>query len=302
MAILHTGFVIAQNKIEEEIEKHNRLPEEYDTTLTAVIYNGRKIVYGHVGDGGIIGLGSFGDFIKVTEVQKGEEHNMVVPLRGGPDYWVFDYSEEEFCSILLLTDGLLDIMLPSLLKGDIYINYVRQFMDVNKLGLTKDNHVLVSKKIEDYLESDKIDFVTDDKTMVGLINYKLAPQEKEPTYYEEPDWNKLKYGLRVALYEDNEKALNENEPYHKSTDLNIEDSPEEKSETVELEKVDVSTDLDLEGKEELHKDSANNVDRIDSNIGNKNENEKTERPKRQTQPKNRSNCFFSNLFRKIINK
>jgi hypothetical protein len=203
MAILHTGFLTAQKEIEEEIEKHNRLPEEYDTTLTAVVYNGSKIVYGHVGDGGIIGLSSFGDFIKVTEVQKGEEYNAVVPLRSGPKWWVFDYSEEEFSSILLLTDGLLDIMIPTLLRGKIYINFVRQFMDVNKLGVTKDNQSEIKGKIEDYLKSKNLDFVGDDKTIVGLVNCDLIPQEKEPSYYEEPDWQTLKEEVRFALY-DNE--------------------------------------------------------------------------------------------------
>jgi hypothetical protein len=298
MAILHTGFVIAQNKIEEEIEKHDRLPEEYDTTLTAVVYNGRKIVYGHVGDGGIIGLGSFGDFVKVTEVQKGEEHNMVVPLRGGPNYWVFDYSEEEFCSILLLTDGLLDIMLPSLLKGDIYINYVRQFMDMNKLGLTKDNYGPVSKKIEDYLESDNLSFVTDDKTMVGLINDEIVPQEKEPTYYEEPDWNKLKNDLRAALYKNAEIALNENEPSANSSNFNNESSSEKGT----MDKNDEIFNFKDKETEDLHKNPTNIVDRSDISIGNNNENEKTEGPKIQMEPKVRCNSFFTNLFKKFINK
>jgi hypothetical protein len=298
MAILHTGFVIAQNKIEEEIEKHDRLPEEYDTTLTAVVYNGRKIVYGHVGDGGIIGLGSFGDFVKVTEVQKGEEHNMVVPLRGGPNYWVFDYSEEEFCSILLLTDGLLDIMLPSLLKGDIYINYVRQFMDMNKLGLTKDNYGPVSKKIEDYLESDNLSFVTDDKTMVGLINDEIVPQEKEPTYYEEPDWNKLKNDLRAALYKNAEIALNENEPSANSSNFNNESSSEKGT----MDKNDEIFDFKDKETEDLHKNPTNIVDRSDISIGNNNENEKTEGPKIQMELKVRCNSFFTKLFKKFINK
>jgi len=298
MAILHTGFVIAQNKIEEEIEKHDRLPEEYDTTLTAVVYNGRKIVYGHVGDGGIIGLGSFGDFVKVTEVQKGEEHNMVVPLRGGPNYWVFDYSEEEFCSILLLTDGLLDIMLPSLLKGDIYINYVRQFMDMNKLGLTKDNYGPVSKKIEDYLESDNLSFVTDDKTMVGLINDEIVPQEKEPTYYEEPDWNKLKNDLRAALYKNAEIALNENEPSANSSNFNNESSSEKGT----MDKNDEIFNFKDKETEDLHKNPTNIVDRSDISIGNNNENEKTEGPKIQMELKVRCNSFFTKLFKKFINK
>lgn len=214
MSVLHTSFVAAQNNINAEMEKQNHLPEEYDTTLTAVIYNGRNIVYGHVGDGGIIGLGSFGDYFKITEVQKGEEHNMVIPLRGGPEYWVFDYSEEEFSSILLLTDGLLDIILPPILQGNIYINYVRQFMDIKKLGLTEINKEQVINKIETILKSDKLDFVTDDKTMVGLVNCDLVPQDKEHSYYEEPNWEKLKEKQRKALYGNDEKLIKNADPAH----------------------------------------------------------------------------------------
>ncbi len=239
MAIMHTGFVAAQNDINKEIEKNNRLPEEYDTTLTAVIYNGRKIVFGHVGDGGIIGLGSFGDFIKITEVQKGEDHNVVVPLRGGPEWWVFDYSEEEFISILLLTDGLLDIVLPSLLKGNIYINYVREFMDINVLGLTNANHEDIRGKIENHLKSDDLGFVTDDKTMVGLINCNLVPQEKDPSYYEEPNWKKLREEQNIALYGDADRDMDDNgkvEAVEKETEVDEQHGETNASEGVKKDK------------------------------------------------------------------
>jgi serine/threonine protein phosphatase PrpC len=73
-------FAASHKAISSEMEAQNRAPAGYDTTLTAVIYNGRKVVFGHVGDGGIIGIGSFGNFVKLTEVQKGEERNVVVPI------------------------------------------------------------------------------------------------------------------------------------------------------------------------------------------------------------------------------
>jgi hypothetical protein len=198
MALLHTGFLAAQNRIEKEAEKNNHQLEDYDTTLTAVVYNGRKIVFGHVGDGGILGLGSFGDLIKVTEVMKGDTHNETMPLRGGPEYWHFDYSEEEFSSILLLTDGMLDILTPTLLDEKIYINFARQYMDLNLIKLAEKGPDAVKEGLQTY--TDKIEFVTDDKTVVALINTELMPALKDDAYYEEPDWAALKEERNKKLY------------------------------------------------------------------------------------------------------
>jgi hypothetical protein len=202
MALLHTGFIVAQKEIEKEAKRQNRTLDYYDTTLTAVVYDGRQIVFGHVGDSGVLGLGSFGDYVTVTQVQKGKSANEVMPLRAGPDYWVFDYSEEEFSSILLWTDGLWQMFYPSKLRGGIYINFARQFMDANYIGLTNANHEEVRKAFEDRINGDDLIFEPDDKTIIGLINCELFPQLKEPAYYDEPPWTKMKEDQVRGLYGD----------------------------------------------------------------------------------------------------
>ena len=51
------AFAAAQNKIEARVLLEEHLVTDYDTTLTLVVYDGKNIVYGHSGDGGIAGVG-----------------------------------------------------------------------------------------------------------------------------------------------------------------------------------------------------------------------------------------------------
>lgn len=48
---------------------------EYNTTLTAAIYNGKNLYYGQCGDGGIIVLTPSGNYDCATEVKR-EKHSM----------------------------------------------------------------------------------------------------------------------------------------------------------------------------------------------------------------------------------
>jgi hypothetical protein len=208
-AILHASFSYALNTIKKEVEEKGRSLSDYDTTLTAVIYDGRKIVYGHVGDGGIIGLSSFGEFISITKAQKGEEHNVTVPLRAGPAEWVFDYSEEEFASLIMLTDGLLDVAIPSLLNGELYKNFLRKFMDNNLINMTESNIDVLKDKTKNYLKSKDFCEITDDKTIVVMINNEIKAQIRDSEYYLEPDWEKLRKELHELLYPSIRKKFND---------------------------------------------------------------------------------------------
>ena len=89
---------------------------ELDTTLTVLLWNGDTAVYGHSGDGGILGLTKEGEFRQITQPQKGPDGISVRPLRAGFREWVIDSCREDFVSFLLLTDGMLDVFLPYLLK------------------------------------------------------------------------------------------------------------------------------------------------------------------------------------------
>ena len=186
--LMKLSFITALNNIRIEANARNDIIKNYDTTLTAVIYDGERIVYGHVGDGGIIGLANSGEYIPITSVQKGDEHNMVIPLRAGLSYWVFGITDEKFASFVMLTDGLLDIAMPSLLSGGVYVRFTRQFIDNSP------------DQVKTFLLSDTCKPITDDKTIVTVINTGVVTAVKDADYYAEPDWKKLREEKYKLLY------------------------------------------------------------------------------------------------------
>ena len=204
-SLIEAGFQQAFLTIKLEAAANNGSENHYNTTLTAVLFNGKNVAYGHCGDSGIIGLTTCGEYRLITHAQKGEEFNSVIPLNFGPDYWVFRCPEEEFCSLLLLTDGLLDIAAPSLLSGDektggIYIRFVRQFMDAAVLGITEKNAADTENVIRAFFEDGPSDSVTDDKTLVCLISRDFSPPVKDEDYYAEPDWAAIREEKHKMLY------------------------------------------------------------------------------------------------------
>lgn len=133
-SMLRTAYNYALKQIIKESEKTGEPLESYDTTLTTVIYDGHRIIYGHSGDGAIIGLTVFGDYIKITAPQKGEDLVSVIPLRAGYTSWVIDSYEEELAAVMLMTDGMLDYVLcPYLLnlseEYDVYTPIATFFAD-----------------------------------------------------------------------------------------------------------------------------------------------------------------------------
>jgi serine/threonine protein phosphatase PrpC len=204
VSLLRTAYHSALKKITEKAKIEGHPIRDYDTTLTSVIYNGRNAVFGHVGDGGIIALSPYGDFSILTTAQKGEAFNEVVPLRSGPDNWVFGTSSEAVCALLMLTDGIYDVACPWLLakcEQNIYINYVRPFIDINILNLknTSDFEKL-RKELEEFFIGEHSKQITDDKTIVGIINTEITPEIKPDAYYAEPDWARLDREHREKLY------------------------------------------------------------------------------------------------------
>lgn len=179
---------------------------DYDTTLTTIIYNGVNVVYGHVGDGGVITLSSFGDFSVLTEAQKGESFNETYPLRAGPYSWNFGVSKEDVCALTMMTDGIFDVACPWLLaktEQPIYINFIRPFMDMNLINATtqEDFENVQSEMIEFFTGKD-CTRITDDKTIVGIINTSIIPETKDADFYIEPNWKKLAQNLHDHLYAD----------------------------------------------------------------------------------------------------
>ena len=203
-SLLRTAFHAALKLIKEKASKDGNVVKDYDTTLTCVIYNGTNVIYGHVGDGGIISLNPYGDFSILTIAQKGEEFNAVTPLRSGPDNWIFGSSNESIVALLMLTDGIYDVACPWLIakqEQKIYVNYVRPFMDRNILSVkTAADFENAQKEIVEFFTGEHSRKITDDKTLLGIINTDVLPEVKVDDYYAEPDWKKLSTEHQEKLY------------------------------------------------------------------------------------------------------
>ncbi len=205
ISLLRTAYHKAFNTIKNICMNNGDQIEDYDTTLTTVIYNGVNVVYGHAGDGGVITLSPFGDYSVLTEAQKGEAFNETSPLRAGPDNWTFGVSKEDVCALAMMTDGIFDIAYPWLLaktNQPVYVNYIRPFVDINLLKVsTPADFENAQNEIREFFSGPYSRQITDDKTIVGIINTEVVPEVKPNDYYREPDWETLANNHHEKLYE-----------------------------------------------------------------------------------------------------
>lgn len=229
-SMMRTAYNYALKCIYREAEKTGNPVESYDTTLTMVIYDGHRIIYGHSGDGAILGLTQYGNYVEITSPQKGADLVSVLPLRAGYTQWVIDSYEEDLVAVLLVTDGMLETICPYLLKfgersiyvplamffsdpycvdSDEAIDNIHQFLLAedeyendkfyNSIGMALYKHILDQARANEIYERIKntnypvvlMKSEQDDKTVVGLINADAELENQVVSYYDEPDWHKL---------------------------------------------------------------------------------------------------------------
>jgi len=204
-SLLREAYNSAVKQIKDKAYIDGNPESDYATTLTSVIYNGRDCVFGHVGDGGIITLNNSGALSLLTEAQKGEEFNSTVALIRGKDRWSFGSSYEPVAALLLLTDGIYDRICHPLLAEQeqrIWVNPARGFLDNTILNLhTAEDFNWIQNKIQNYLKGQNpvVMSITDDKTIIGIINTDVTPAILSDSYYAEPNFEKL--------YDDRERKL-----------------------------------------------------------------------------------------------
>lgn len=116
LEVLKNAYQTAFHQIELFCQEQNGKIEDYDTTLTTVIYTGSMVYYGHAGDGGVIVRYDNGCYEMITVPQKGMDGISVRPLRAGVESWDFGIAGKKIAAVLLATDGMLDTLLPPLLN------------------------------------------------------------------------------------------------------------------------------------------------------------------------------------------
>lgn len=203
LRLLQDAFENALISISQLSKSESDKINNYDTTLTIALYNGNNMYFGHSGDGGIIAISDDGDYIRVTEQQKGEFYNSVLPLRAGKEIWQFGH-KSNISSLLLATDGVYDgLLCPNLLKlndNQIYVHLIKDFIDLNFISLRSKYVKDFEEEIETFFRDDNCSYISDDMTIVGIINSNKIPKMKDEMYYLEPDWKNLQNEINNKLY------------------------------------------------------------------------------------------------------
>ncbi len=208
LALLKIAYYKAFKNIWNLAKKKQEDLHSYDTTLDTVIYDGNTLIYAHCSDGGIIVLDDTGKYSAITERLKGSDGESMIPLRF-TNQWIFSHYELPVSAVMIFTDGVYDFVNQKYLeynwKTPLYINLLRQFADRNAIlsnGNTADEYTEI---LDNFMKQNFWKSVSDDKTVVSLINLeKETPLTEEKDYYEEPDWEKIKKNIDKKLYKNDE--------------------------------------------------------------------------------------------------
>ena len=264
LQVIRLAFLEAQSETEKDVESRNHDLVQYHTTLSLAVLIGDTLYYGHSGDSGIIALTTEGRFEKVTKQQRDEDGH-VFPLFSNEDLWDFGQFDK-VCSVLLATDGMLECLLPRLLKNEPYVNIAGKLMDNRSLHIDKEREDAVKEQIENYVKTIPPERVGhDDLTIVALVNTSIEPRTQPMEYYKEPNWAEL---IRKHNEEFERAAYPcrfEGENREPATNTDLANSPESKEVVVsDDESNDISTDNltatgTLENQKSKTKKNANKV-------------------------------------------
>ncbi len=192
LQMISDAFMHALQKITDEVAKENGDINQYDTTLCLAIYKGSNVYFGQSGDSGAIVLCKDGHYEGITKQQR-DENGCVFPLAFGKEKWVFG-SKSDVASLLLATDGMLEIFFPVLLhseKVNIYVALAQFFMDNISLKFDEAGEQAVGEKMTAFVQNIPEKQVNDDKTVLVVVNDSIKPEHLEDSYYQVPNWAEL---------------------------------------------------------------------------------------------------------------
>lgn len=255
--ILQSAFSNAQAAVEKMSEDSEpRYPVYvFQSTLTLAVYDGKTLMFGHVGDDGIVAQRTDGSVAMVTCRIKGEEANSVYPLQSAEECRQFG-AVTNVAGFLMATDGILDafVDISAASPEETYFNGVYYpFMQpavYNIIDGKAENAEDILNSYKEWLMSEEYrKKVTDDMTLVAVVNQAEIKRSVRPEFSEEiwqktqhekkrnqqnalyKNWNSRKAGTLLppeALPPLNEQSQPENptfmtDPYPE-TDLNVSDN------------------------------------------------------------------------------
>ena len=192
LRMIRNSFELSQSEIEKTAQDRGHSFDQYDTTLTLAVMVGDSLYFGHSGDSGIIAMNVDGSFSKITEQQR-DADGFVYPLCSR-NRWEFKKYEKRVVSVLLATDGVLEIFFPVYIRNEkisIYTALANFFMNPRIID-TQKGETVTEDRMSSFIESIPGEQISDDKTVVVLINTDTPYSLQPDIYYEEPDWSMLK--------------------------------------------------------------------------------------------------------------
>ncbi len=187
------AFAASLASIEEKAKNDKNPLDQYDTTLAVAVYLNGNVYFGNSGDSGIVVQNIDGTYESITEQQR-DENGCVYPLCFGENHWTFG-EKKDVASVLLATDGIYETLFPYLLQGEevnIYVALAHFLMSNECLGFNKKNESEVQSKMNDFVSNIPGEQVSDDKTVLVMLNDSIKVSSQPDKYYQSPDWAALK--------------------------------------------------------------------------------------------------------------
>lgn len=207
---LRSAMHYALQSVKEAAEEMEQLEYSFQSTLTIAIYNGNNLYISHAGDDGVVALTEEGTVELVTSRIKGDEASSVYPLQAGPSCWQVLKVDRYVNGFVMATDGVLDAFVRGEKEGNrIYYPFIQPAFEtrqkkINRVKETMDFYY-------DYMSSQEYrKSVTDDLTMIVVINQQYANKKNMPAFDEE-EWRaktkEYKARVNAALYPEKIKEM-----------------------------------------------------------------------------------------------
>ncbi|GEM_PF-1753661 len=216
LKVIRHAFHYALTQVEKRAEKEELPFMQFDSTLTGVIYDGKNLWFGHVGDDGIVALYTDATYEMITSRCKGEEANSVMPLRD-TSKWQFGQAKKDVASFAMMTDGVLDYCVSGPGLGNrVYFPFLEPAL--TEVMETDEKAEHQKQEWEEYLKGSEIykenfrEHVTDDITFLIVENAELV--KKLPKI--EFDFDKWKKDYQEYKKKQDEALYAEYNAYKKS--------------------------------------------------------------------------------------
>ncbi len=175
----------AYDAVEKRADELNILSYSLQSTLTVAVYDGITLYFAHAGDDGIVALNKEGIYAMVTSRIKGEEASSVYPLQS--KQWFYG-KVNEVVAFVMATDGVLDAFVrPASEDNRVYYRFVEPVFYT--LQTDAESAKLNCADWDEYLKSYNYrKAVTDDITLVGVVNQKSIQSSQKPEF-DDKAWN-----------------------------------------------------------------------------------------------------------------